>query len=90
VLVDTDYQHIFSIFNEITDHREDQGCLGRPWRAHQVKNVPTSQAATQKVVDWRTTAEDVIGGIQQRGSGLSRRWSRACRQDLLRRLDRYP
>jgi len=32
VWVDTDYQYIFSIFNEIFDDLEDQGCLGRPWR----------------------------------------------------------
>lgn len=86
---DTDYQHVFSVFNEISDDLEDQGCLGRPWWAQQFKNVPASQTTTQKVVNWRTTMKDVIDGIQQSGCGLGRRKPRANRQDLLRRLDGY-
>lgn len=41
---DTDYQHLFSVLNEISDDLEDQGCLGRPRWAQQLENVSTSQA----------------------------------------------
>jgi len=79
VQVDTDYQHIFFIFNEIFDDLEDKGRLGRSWWAKQLKNVTTPQATVQQVVNWWTTMKDVIGGIQQGGRGLSRRQSRANR-----------
>jgi len=86
---DTDYQHIFSVFDEISDRLEDQGCLCRPWRAQQLKDVPTPQPTVQKGVNRRRSTKDVIDGIQQRGRGLSCRESRANRQDPLRRLDGY-
>jgi len=89
VKVDTDYQYIFSILNEISDDLEDKGCLGRPWGAQQLENVSASQAAVQKIVNRRTTTEDVIDGTQQSCCGLGRWQSRANRQDLLRRLDGY-
>jgi len=47
VQVDTDYQHIFFIFNEIFDDLEDKGRLGRSRWAKQLKNVTTPQATVQ-------------------------------------------
>ena len=89
VWVDTDYQYVFSVFDEISDHLQNHGCLRCPRWTKQLENVPAFQTTTKKVVNRRTTTKDVIAGIQQSGCGLGRRQSRANRQDLLRRLDGY-